>query len=190
MRWVRELFAPTLRDYLDVELGQRDTVFEDSRLEDGGNFPSQLYTRLGESALLVPLLTASYFNRPWCVREFAVMREREKSLGIRENDDTRTLILPIFLGGRDMFPEPVKDMQSADFSRFYNAHLGEGTPRREAFTEAVQNWASRAATTFKQTCPHSADFAKMRGNSMIDELRPPAITIPVPSMIPPASAAA
>jgi hypothetical protein len=196
MRWVREIFAPTLQDCLEPQLGKGAEVYDDKRLHDGPNFDAQLYERLGESAILVPVLTASYFDSEWCRREFAIMREREKNHGIREGDDTRTLIVPVYLCGSPKFPTCVKNMQASRerdggkcFWDYFNPHLAPGTQRRAEFHDLVREWSNEIVTALDNAPEQKSAFASLRGGTFIDELRPPDLTPPVPSMIPPAHSA-
>jgi len=183
MRWVRNLFVPTLRDYLHDQLGKKADVFDDQRLRDGPNFDEQLYDSLGASALLVPVLTAAYFESDWCRREFAVMRERETQLGIRAEGDTRTLIIPVYLSGKARFPESIRKMQWKDFWEYNNPDLAEGTARRADFNDYLRAWSAQIVQAFEQTRAFDSKYPAIRGSKFLEELKPPTDALAAPTML-------
>lgn len=190
MRWVRNLVVPTLRDYIHDQLGGKDTVFDDQRLRDGMDFEEQLYENLASSALLVPILTAAYFESEWCRREFAAMREREDSLGFRKNGNPRSLIVPIYLSGRSRFPGCCQKIHCVDFWKYNNPDLAEGTQLRAEFNSAIQDWSGSVVRAWDDTLPYEERFRTMRGAAFLPELNPNPPPVEAPSMIPPASVAA
>lgn len=185
MRWVRNLFVPTLRDYLHDQLGRDADVFDDQRLRDGPDFDEQLYENLAESALLVPVLTAAYFESDWCRREFATMREREEQLGIRHNGDTRTLIVPIYLSGKPRFPKRVQKMQWKEFWEYNNPDLAEGTARRAEFNDYLRTWSAEIVNAFEEVRPFEERYRAMRGIALLDDLVPPVELVAAPTMVVP-----
>lgn len=190
MRWVRKLVVPMLQDYIHDQLGGKDTVFDDQQLRDGAYFDEQLYEKLSESALLVPILTAAYFESEWCRREFAAMREREEHLGFRKNGDTRTLIIPIYLSGRRSFPERYRTMQCTDFWEYNNPDLAEGTVRRAEFNDAIRRWSDELVHAWERTVPWQENFRTMRGEAFFPDLDPTSQPVEAPSMISPVVAVA
>ncbi|HWF46070.1 MAG TPA: toll/interleukin-1 receptor domain-containing protein [Bryobacteraceae bacterium] len=74
---------------VQVQLGQRFSIFQDVDIEAGQDFQDTIEKSLGDVLLFLPILSPSYFS-PYCRRELESFVKRETSLSRRD------LIVPIY----------------------------------------------------------------------------------------------
>jgi hypothetical protein len=94
--WTRELLLPTLRDFLTLDHGFAATdVFADADLPSGADWDRALRGALSHTKVLMPVLSADYFQSAWCARELETFLHRAHLTGSR-------VVLP--LHGREPVP--------------------------------------------------------------------------------------
>jgi hypothetical protein len=150
--WVHLHFFPRLREWLTECLGEPPSIFFDQdEMTAGVSWPLRLQQALLRSKILVPVLSAAYFQRPWCLAEWSSMREREKTLGLRTSEKPHGLILPVVFFDGDSFPEDARSIQHCDL-RDWNVNT-PGFLHTEAyvhFVKRVQEFARQVHAIFAQ----------------------------------------
>jgi hypothetical protein len=133
---------------------------------------------------MLPLLTANYFHREWCVRELSLMFEREQSLGLEGRDDNYGLLIPIRLGDGLTFPDLIGRVQYLDFEQFADPDLPSGSQRAAEFNRKLKELAIVIARTLPRlpvVC--SDEWKNFTGDSFIEQLRPKPLPIAEPSRL-------
>jgi hypothetical protein len=74
-----------------------------------------LRNALLRSKVLLPVLSATYFRRPWCLAEWETMRERERLLGMRTQGNPGGVIFPVVFFDGHAFPPDAQTIQQIDF---------------------------------------------------------------------------
>ncbi|MFJ3670109.1 TIR domain-containing protein [Streptomyces sp. NPDC090106] len=170
--WVWNHFYPALKRCLEDEIGKAE-IFIDRQLEEhiGTPWPDQIASSLGRSKLLVPVLSAPYFQSPWCTAEWATMEEREQRV------QGNTLILPVVFADGTSFPAEVQRRQLHREFKDYNVPYpkyqeSEAYPH---FHKEVQRLSELIAGRLAEVPDWCADWPA---------LRPPAATAPVRGRLP------
>lgn len=148
--WVHLHFFPRLQEWLTECLGRPAAIFVDTKdLETGTTWPLQIKQALLRSRILVPVLSAVYFRRPWCQAEWNSMRRRETMLGMRTPQRPSGLIFPVIFFDGESFPEDAKSIQLADFRRWnLNVPGFRNTDSYVEFVQEVQRFAQGVHRTF------------------------------------------
>ncbi|MGH3565138.1 MAG: toll/interleukin-1 receptor domain-containing protein, partial [Pseudonocardia sp.] len=102
--WMRNHFAPRLRECLVDELPREPRIFLDVELDVGTRWPDEIARALHRSHLLLAVWSPSYFTSHWCLAEWRTMRRREEILGLGELRNRSGLIYPIRFSDGDQFP--------------------------------------------------------------------------------------
>jgi hypothetical protein len=75
-------FREELSDTIRFLNGREIEIFQDVEgIKLGQNIQQQITASLNETLLLIPILTPSYFNSPWCREELELFLNRERQLG-------------------------------------------------------------------------------------------------------------
>jgi len=171
--WVSEHFTPLLRQWLGEELGREARVFTDDRTEEGAIWPTGLARSLADSAVLVPLLSATYFDSKWCTTEFELMEQREATSGAER------LIVPALVHDGDSLPERVKARQARVLSKHVRMRMERAGGTAERLESEIKAWAPRICTAIlaapKQdpSWAHVADAEMQRTfNEPVQEAKP------------------
>lgn len=181
--WIRETFVPKLEAYLELEVGPVE-ISVDYDIQPGAPWDPNLHRRVARSKLMLPLLTANYFHREWCIRELALMFEREQSLGLEGRDDNYGFLIPIRLGDGWTFPDLITRVQYLDFEQFANPDLPRGSERAAEFNRKLQELAVVIGRTLPKLPADCADEWKtFTGAGFIDQLRPKPLLPSQPSRL-------
>ncbi|MBS1809643.1 MAG: TIR domain-containing protein [Acidobacteria bacterium] len=113
--WV-DLFHERLRIRLRQLLGRDVPIWRDPKLGGNDDFSSEIFSRLSEAAILIPILTPSYLTSEWCPRELSEFcRYAEKNGGIRLRNKSRIFkVIKTYLP-RQRHPQEVKDSLGYEF---------------------------------------------------------------------------
>ena len=99
----RDGYITDLRKALEIEvqiqLGQRFTIFQDVDIEAGQDFQEIIQSSLSEVLLFIPVISPSYFNSPYCRSELSAFLKREVSLSRRD------LVLPLYYVDTDIMDD-------------------------------------------------------------------------------------
>jgi hypothetical protein len=108
--WVREFFYDKFKEWLNVELGIRDSriFWDDHDVEVGGYWKRDILSALVTSRCILPIWTRGYFNSCWCVAEWKTfcLRQRQQKVG---------LIVPIQWQQGNFLPEDAREQTPANF---------------------------------------------------------------------------
>lgn len=106
--WVHEHFFPLLRDCLAGQLPRAPSIFVDTKLEPGVQWPDELRRALLDSRLLVAVWTPPFFLSEWCMAEWTSMLAREDRLRAQGNLPHRGLVYPVVYSDGQHFDQRAK----------------------------------------------------------------------------------
>lgn len=178
-RWVKEMFVPRLQAYLQLEVG-RLNVFVDEEMQTGTRWESVLKRKVARSKLMLSLLSAQYFQREWCLREMAVMFDRERLLGLASHNETYDLLIPVRLGGGAYFPDLVRRIKYLDFEDYADPDLPAGSSRSSDFNQHLKHLAQIIAGTLAKVPPYESKWEHLTGEEFLPQLEPKALETPRP----------
>ena len=104
-KWLLNNFYPKFVDCLIDYVSPLPKVFLDKDIPVGGHWPKELQHALRHSKILIPILSAPYFESPWCMAELRSMQAREKMLGLTTLDRPQGLILPILYSDSENYAQ-------------------------------------------------------------------------------------
>jgi len=170
---MRNVFIPELTAWLAPKRIHGVKFFYDyDRIEVGNNWPEALRTGLSTSRLLLPVLTANYFGRPWCRRELAIMLERQKQLGLCTLGNIRGLVVPIQVFDGDKYPTILTDtVQLRDFTAFTYITRQSRLKRWTLFIEALRRLADEIDVLLNAVPEHSHTWITFTGDEIEPSLR-------------------
>lgn len=145
--WVRDIFVPELRKWLDESLPHQVSIFLDTEsIRAGMNWHAALRGRLLASKCLVAVLNGPYFSSDYCTAEWHTFVEREKLLGLGTVENPRGLITPIrFFDGQHYAPM-LGTKQALDMTSWAStAKAFIDSPTFMQFQAAVQALAQQLA---------------------------------------------
>ncbi|MEZ5589269.1 MAG: toll/interleukin-1 receptor domain-containing protein [Gammaproteobacteria bacterium] len=185
--WVKNIFAPRLNGYLNIEVGQLraglPSVFYDDQIKGGADWEAVLRRCLARSTIMISLFSAQYFQSEWCRREMALMLERQKQCGMgAETGENYGLVIPLRLGDGDHFPDMAKRAQVIDFEPYANPDLLSQTDRASEFNTKIQDLAKLVATTLQQAQPCCEEWLNLTGEEFIDALEAKPINYSLPRL--------
>jgi len=169
--WVRDIFVPRLRAYLELEVG-RLNIFVSDQIQPGSNWENFLKRKIARSMIMVALISASYFTREWCRREMAMMMEREKYLGMDGQGDNYGLLIPVRIGGGDSFPDLISRVQFHDFEDFTYLGLPAGTEIALRFEQRLKMLAKTVAQMLQHVPAFCDDWQNFAGEDLRPQLAP------------------
>ncbi|NOT62380.1 MAG: toll/interleukin-1 receptor domain-containing protein [Acidobacteria bacterium] len=168
--WVKNHFHPLLTQRLPdaLPVAHRAEVFIDyEEIETGSEWPAKLRSALKTSRCVVAVWSPEYFRSDWCLAEWQTMRERERLLDMRTENNPHGLIYPVRFFDGDHFPQEAKDTQQKDLSPWNIPHpVFRDTPDYIEFDRQIQVVANDVARII-QRAPDWADW--------------PVITPPIPT---------
>jgi hypothetical protein len=139
-RWVRQLFYPHLRKWLDEYAARPLKVFYDENAtSDSGNWPQSVQQGLLRSRLMISVVTPAYFGSRWCKAEWESMRARERSENVAAGASGDVLIYTIAFANPNGLPLDAKRRDLADFTAWnaYEDYFKTTVAYRD-FVNAVQ----------------------------------------------------
>ncbi|MFG2343751.1 TIR domain-containing protein [Streptomyces phaeochromogenes] len=159
-QWIDNHFYPNLKKCLEDEIGSTSVVFIDKQMKEkvGMPWPDLLAERLGESRLMIPVLSPPYFESEWCVAEWHTMEKREKE------EETPGLIYPIVFSDGKKFPESVQGRQLCKkFKKYNNPHLSfKETEPYNHFYREVKRLARRVSERIENVPPWREDWPVLK----------------------------
>lgn len=147
-RWVRDLFYPALRECLEDAMPEHPAIFFDQEQEAGVAWPENLAYSLSRSRLMVAVLSPPYFRGKWCLAEWTSMRERERRLGLGNDQNPTLLVHPVRFADGEHFSEDAREVQHIDFREWNVPRPMDAFQRTgpyEGFYQAVQELARTLA---------------------------------------------
>jgi hypothetical protein len=153
--WVRNHFAPRLRDCLVDELEYEPRIFLDKELDVGTRWPDEIARALHRSHLLLAVWSPSYFTSRWCLAEWRTMLLREQILGIGGSQDPMGLVYPIRFSDGDRFPAEARNVQQEMSFKEWRLPYRQfaESPKYLDFHQAVVELAERLAPRFDHPPP-------------------------------------
>lgn len=148
MEWVRNHFHPLLEQRLPDSLPVQHelSVFIDLDIETGAAWPAKLRQALKNARCLVAVWSPEYFRSDWCLAEWQTMREREKLLGWRSEQNPQGLIYPVVFADGEHFPPEARAVQWRDLRAWnYGAPAFRDTVGFLDFDQQVQKLAGELA---------------------------------------------
>lgn len=140
--WVRELLIPFLKPFIENTINREVKIFHDrDGILTGDSWSERLKSAIAHSRCMVAVWSPSYFNSEWCMKECAVMLNREEKLGYRTVGKPNGLIVPVCIFDGQHFPEFAKKIQYRDCRDY--ARVGEGfkrTTRYIEFQDSLIEW--------------------------------------------------
>ena len=112
--WVQLHFKPLLEQWLAEATPSAPRVFVDDQIEVGTTWPARLRGALLRTCFLVPVWSPSYFTSPWCMAELHTMLARERSLGMRTDDNPGGLVFPVRFNDGEHFPAETLGIEHLD----------------------------------------------------------------------------
>ena len=145
--WVHEHFLELFNFHLQGGLGYSPKVFVDTQdISAGESWPLRLKKALAYSKCLVAILSPSYFESNWCLKECHVMLYREHIEGFGAKGNGQGLVLPVIASDGKYFPDYIRNIQSVDFRNFVRKGSGfPTTPRYVEFQDKMEQWAKEVA---------------------------------------------
>ncbi len=120
--WLNETFKPLFEFKLSNALGRINVpIFVDkTEIRNGVEWSSIIENALLKSKVMVALISPTYFNSDWCVKEFKSMFKRQQELWKRNLlDKNFSLVTPIVQQGPlNKLPELIHHIQFVDYTRF------------------------------------------------------------------------
>lgn len=176
--YVRDIFVPTLRNYLQLEVAHPE-IFVDDQIQTGARWQQVLKQKVARSKLMLPLISAGYFHSEWCRKEMAMMLERQElnSSGVPANFG---LLIPVRLGDGDCFPETIRQIQYLDFGDYADPDLPPRTQRASDFNMQIRELAKTIAATLPLVPDWSDDWNNLGGVAIFDRLAPCPMPPPAP----------
>lgn len=146
--WVHDVLYETLEPLLRNALGKGEVkIFLDKEeITSGDDWKKRIQKALITSRCMIPVLIPDYFNREWCIREFAVMLHRQRELGYNTLQNPTGLIHPIHLFDGDLFPDYAKDIQAKIFNDYFYPSEGfNKMPIYNDFFKDMKDWVFEIA---------------------------------------------
>ncbi len=146
--WVHGEFLRLFITHLREAVGGRAiNVFIDKQsIEEGDAWPQRLKNGLARSRCMVSILMPSYFHSEWCTREFAVMENRSRQLGMWTNEEPGGLIVPICISDGEFFPETAKTLQARSFHDYFRVGSGfRNLDPYQNFQAEIIEWVQKVA---------------------------------------------
>lgn len=160
-RWLEEMFLPLFTDYLEESLGGGTLkIFRDEKaIESGDHWKNKIKNALATSKCIVPILLPSYFHSEWCLKELAIIHNRQIKLGYNTLKNPSGLIIPLKIRDGDFFPKEIKDLQIFDCNDFYRVGKGvENTELYLNFQNKLIVWIEEVAKAVKNAPEWNKDW--------------------------------
>ena len=149
-RWIKRHFEPLLKLRVGLELEDEPQIFIDQTgVESGTSWPTELGRSLAGSKILVALFTKSYFASRWCTTELSIMLSREKETARRTLKNPHGLVVPAILHDGKDFPQSVKHIQPIEIQNCFNVRMSQDSPRVEELDQIMGREASAIAKAIK-----------------------------------------
>lgn len=149
--WVHDVLYEALEPLLKNALGREVKIFLDrEEITSGDDWRKRIQKALATSRCMIPVLIPDYFNREWCLREFAVILHRQRELGYNTTKNPTGLMLPIHLFDGDLFPDYTKNIQAKIFNDYFYPSEGfSKMPIYNEFFKEMREWVFEIAETIK-----------------------------------------
>lgn len=185
-QWLRELFLPTFRHFLEEEVGKDVRIFVDWHdIQTGNAWNERLRNGLLYSKCLVSLLLPTYFESNWCKKEFAVFEHRSRQNGMLSLAIPEGLIIPVVLHSGREFPDVVRSIQYRDYGKFYVPNI-EGFKNLKKYPqlqEEIKDLVRVVAQTLQNTPQWHPDWQQDNWLEVsTDHLAIPVFTVQQPKI--------
>lgn len=171
LRWITRHFEPLLKDCVQEELLKEPTIFLDkSNVEAGVSWPHKLGVSLGNSRILIPLLSKSYLHSEWCCHELSVMLCREQQSGKRSAEDSWGLIIPVIVYECEL-PPPLSCAQFLDLKQYFNSRMPTYGDKPAEMESILLHEASAIANAIRSAPAWCSAWPLQAANEFYDILR-------------------
>ena len=133
-------------------------MFRDNQLEAGTSWPLALGTTLANSRVLIALYTKTYFHSQWCTTELALMLQREKQEGYRNNKHPDGLIIPAVLHDCERLPKRLAGIQVRPIRECFNVRMQKNSPIAERLAAEIAELAKPIARAIKSAPKWRGDW--------------------------------
>jgi hypothetical protein len=159
--WMRDLFYPWFKEKLEEAFANENfpsdpvIFFDQVKIDEGSNWKLAIQQAVQSSKVMVSICTPTYFRRSeWCVREFAAMYFRGKSLGFLTASKNKGLVTPLIKQQIENLPDSVQLLQFLDYSKFNQVGTAfKNTSEYLEFQKVVQGDAITLAKFIKEKVP-------------------------------------
>lgn len=168
--WIENYFVPLIANHLSLDLGRAPTIFIDSQIEAGDDWPIILGNALASSKIIILLWTRRYLESLWCSCEIGHMLERERRLGYRANNNPNGLIFPAVIHDGDTMPIQISTIQKVDVQDFYKITLNKDGQKYTEFEDKMKVLAGRIACALEDAPLWQEDWKIDAVNSFTQQL--------------------
>lgn len=150
--WVRNHFFPLLDMWLPNVMPVKPEIFIDlEEIEIGSAWPARLRQGLRQSRCVLAVWSPEYFRSEWCLAEWETIRERERLLGMRTQQQPEGLTYPVVFADGEHFPQEARDVQSQDLRDWNIPHpVFKETTAYVEFDKQVQSLVKGLAKTINR----------------------------------------
>jgi hypothetical protein len=157
--WLLNHFYPRLAECLVDEIAPAPKIFVDKEMPRAVHWPSQLENALRHTKIMVAVLSAPYWESPWCMAELGSMQAREQMLGLASRQRPQGLIYPIRLADSHRFENEGRLRSWWDFKGLDNPDRGFQESRDwHPFHQKVRECAQDLAELLSQVPPWRPDW--------------------------------
>jgi hypothetical protein len=158
--WVHNHLVPTLEARTNEVSPRPIRISFDHQMESGTLWPEEIKRRLRNSALLLAVWSAEYFQSPWCMAEWSSFRERERKLHLFAPANPQGLVYPIrYNDGNYYHPEAKLTQCKRDFSSLNYPHEAfRKSEKYLEFDDLIQRMARDLVTCLESRPAWRADF--------------------------------
>lgn len=150
--WLKHIFLPTFKNHLEMAIGREPKIYWDDQIRVGDSWKLNLYKSLALSRCLLSFWHPEYFKSEWCIKEFMIMKHRERIEKYRTMSNPNGLILGILVGDGEYLPKFANQIQYLDCRDYYYSGLAfKETRLFVEFEEKIKKqWAPQIGQAIKK----------------------------------------
>ncbi|GHF98286.1 MULTISPECIES: TIR domain-containing protein [Amycolatopsis] len=157
--WLLNHFYPRLAECLVDEIAPAPKIFLDKDMPRAVHWPAQLESALHHTKIMVAVLSAPYWESPWCMAEWGSMEAREQLLGLVSLERPQGLIYPIRFADSHRLENEGRLRSWWDFKGLDNPDRGFQESRDwHSFQQKVRQCAQDLAELLSQVPPWRPDW--------------------------------
>lgn len=179
--FMRNIFVPMFRHWLDTELGRATRVFFDAdMIETGESWPYSLALGVASSKIMVCLWSTEYFASPWCQAELGLMMARREIT--RQPSGPLPLILAMVIHDGDNFSPALDDIQRLSIKEYANPWLARDSPNAERLSEQIRKFSAHVSHALQRAPACDPSWPGLAVDSFIRLFERRAVQHDVPSL--------
>ncbi|MDO7853843.1 TIR domain-containing protein [Hymenobacter convexus] len=168
--WIKQYFEPLVTTHLSLNLGRDPSIFVDSQIEAGDDWPIVLGNALSASKIIILLWSKTYLESRWCSCEIGHMLEREKKFGFRANNNPKGLIFPAIINDGDTIPVQISTIQKFELQDFFKITLNMDGQKYTEFEDKIKILVGKITTALNDAPTWQADWQIDAVNSFTQQL--------------------